>query len=495
MTEYLEGQPSMESSSQSTDGDKYRAKKIASPPRKSKQPSSLRRKSKQPPSSISTIVDTVTGMQKAASETYNTIQEWAQSPKDVARAVTPCGTGASRRNEPKASIKLFSYAEMLPERRPEVGESNTEKVIRALREFAEDAEENNSIYTEETNAYKSIYTEETRATADTSPDFSILRRLTACTGGGLSNLSVVKEEMNQAVGGVRDAWACVQREDDDQYPDEGASIATVDSEAVRLRRLTSWGTIGTVDTSYSEATFGTLQNYMDDDGRPIDPKLVEKMMSEKRQKKKKPSVKFEYPPISSVRECPRHHVEDLPILFFTEEELDQIEDDRECTEIADDVEVVAVSSSLTIADSPASPSSSVEPRVEEAPSSDSSSPAKGTNKFSAHLPTPRMWSKRKGGGTYFSFSQSEEAKSLCSPKSALLSPKDTSRGRAAQREDSSKPRRRACTPRRGAEPEIVEEEKVAEGIAETPMEKDDPRLIKSVQIYLRERSTFKSPTK
>jgi hypothetical protein len=320
--------------------------------------------------------------------------------------------------------------------------------------------------------------------------------LTACTGGGFTNLSVVKEEMKEAVGGVREAWACGQKEED-QYPGEVASVASVDSEAVRLRRLTSWGTIGTVETSYSEATLGTLQNNLDDDGRPIDPKLLEKMMSEKRQPKKKPTVKFEYPPISSVRECPRHNVEDLPMLFFTEEELDQIEDDRECTEIADDVEVVAVSSSVTIADSPASPSSSVEQSLQVAASSGSSSAATGTNKFSAHVPTPRMWSKRKGGGTYFSFSQSEEAKSPRSPKSSLLRPNDspTGRGRAAQREDSSKPRRHAGTPRRGSQPDIVEEEEVAEGIAETPTKKDDPRLIQSVQIYLRERSTLKSPTK
>jgi hypothetical protein len=446
----MDGQPSMESSSQSTDAGPI--KKIASPRR-----------------------------------TSNTIQAWAQSPKHASRVATPscgtspCGTRTTRPNEPKTSVKLFSNAEMFSyaEMNPEtVGTNN-----------------NVSHFTEE----------ETTASEDASLESSILRRLTACAGGGLPNHSEVKIAVGEAraawdlsdakvaVGEARAAMACGQRENDRDfhYPGPGASsLASEDSEAMRVRRLTSWGTIGTVDTSYSEATFGVLENNVDDDGNPIDPKLLEKMMSEKRQSQKKRTVKFEYPPISSVRECPRHHVEDLPMLFFTEEELYQIEDDRECTEIADDVEVVAVSSSVTY-DNPVSPSVSIESRKSKQSSGSSSVPSP-SNKLSAHIPSPRMWSKRKGSGTYFSFSQQEDSKSSHSPKSSLPPPIDSSRGRSAQPDDPSKPRRRASTPRRGSEPENGKEEDVTEGIEK----KDDSRLIKSVQIYLRERSTApKSPSK
>jgi hypothetical protein len=495
----------MESSSQSTDADinkNWPSKKIASPRRKSR--------SKQQPSSNSTIADTVAGMQKVASETFNTatetfntLQEWAQSPKDVSRVVTPCGVTSIRTsrptNEPKTSIKLFSYAEM----NPEIGDTSNANAgksmrARALRGLDEDTYDSISNYTEE----------ETKASsADMSLDSSLLRRLTACAGGGvvLPNLS----QMKMAVGEARAAWdvsdvkeavggamACGQSENDRdfRYPSSGASVASEDSEAMRVRRLTSWGTTGTVDTSYSEATIGMLDEHnFDDDGNLIDPKLLEKMMSEKRQSQtKKRTVKFDYPPISSVRECPRHNVEDLPMLFFTEEELYQIEDDRECTEIADDVEVVAVSSSVTAYDNPVSPSLSVESSKSKQsshtdPSSGSSSAPSPVNKFSAYNPTPRMWSKRKGGGNYFSFSQQEDSK-----KGSLLPPGDSSRGRAAHRDDPDKPRRRTGTPRRGSEPDTSSS---LEDVAEEIAKKDDSRLIKSVQIYLRERSTApKSPS-
>jgi hypothetical protein len=494
--QHLDGQPSMESSSQSTtDADKNwpSKKKIASPRRTSK--------SKQQLSSISTIADTVAEMQKVATETFNTIQEWAQSTKDVSRVVTPCGTGSLRTsrptNEPKASIKLFSYAEMNPEIVDNSNGNAAGKSLRgrALRGLDEETYDNLSNFTEE----------QSKASADVSLESSIVRRLTACAGGGvLPNLSEMKiavgearaawevSDVKEAVGGVRDAMACGPRcgqsayDRDFRYPGPEASVASEDSEAMRLRRLTSWGTIGTVDTSYSEATLGMLEHNVDDDGNPIDPKLLEKMMtSEKRQSQRKRKVKFEYPPISSVRECPRHNVEDLPMLFFTEEELYEIEDDRECTEMTDDVEVVAVSSSITTYDNPVSPSLSAESGKSKQssysdPSSGSSSAPSALNKFSAYNPTPRKWSKRKGVGAYFSFSQQEDSK-----KDSLPPPDDSNRGRATQRDDSSKPRRRAGTPRRGSEPVDTEEEDIAEGIAK----KEDHRLIKSVQIYLRERST------
>jgi len=87
----------------------------------------------------------------------------------------------------------------------------------------------------------------------------------------------------------------------------------------------------------------------DDDGSLIDPALVEAALKTKKKKKKgrgrrKKVVKFDYPPISSLRQYTRPAPEDLPNLFFTEHELDQIEDDRYSTMSTDDIEIVAVSS-------------------------------------------------------------------------------------------------------------------------------------------------------
>ena len=200
--------------------------------------------------------------------------------------------------------------------------------------------------------------------------------------------------------------------------DDGRSQATYDTwdeENSVLRRLGSWGTVNsqiTAGTIGTAATFGTmatcetegqsvigpvslalaaatakkqaeegisgadgqpqngdqlivppgsqnirkspvqLEQY-DDDGKLIDPALVEAAMKKRREKESKKKrrrrprkrvVKFDYPPISSLRQYPRPDPEDLPKLFFTEDELDQIEDDRYSTMSTDDIEIVAVSS-------------------------------------------------------------------------------------------------------------------------------------------------------
>lgn len=101
----------------------------------------------------------------------------------------------------------------------------------------------------------------------------------------------------------------------------------------------------------------------DDNGQRIDPLLVEaralkkqqyqsqneggslpKAKTRKRRERRKKVVRFDYPPIKSLRQYTRPDPEDLPKLFFTEDELDQIEDDRYSTMSTDDIEIVAVSS-------------------------------------------------------------------------------------------------------------------------------------------------------
>ena len=53
-------------------------------------------------------------------------------------------------------------------------------------------------------------------------------------------------------------------------------------------------------------------------------------------------VQFHYPPITSVRLRPRTESDEINQLFFAAEELDEIEDDRLCTRATDDVETLAV---------------------------------------------------------------------------------------------------------------------------------------------------------
>jgi len=58
-------------------------------------------------------------------------------------------------------------------------------------------------------------------------------------------------------------------------------------------------------------------------------------------KKKTRSVKFQYPVITSTHHRPMTEDDDIENLFFTEEEMDELEDDRYNTQFADHVEVLA----------------------------------------------------------------------------------------------------------------------------------------------------------
>ena len=132
-------------------------------------------------------------------------------------------------------------------------------------------------------------------------------------------------------------------------------------EAMQLRRLTSWGTVGTFETIETNATVdgegvkagGAVIE--DDDGIPLEGAqkllLKQKKLGAKQSaltQCRKRVVRFDYPPISSLRECPRTQPDQIKSLFFTEGELEQIEDDRYSTISADDVEIVAISTSTTM---------------------------------------------------------------------------------------------------------------------------------------------------
>jgi len=58
---------------------------------------------------------------------------------------------------------------------------------------------------------------------------------------------------------------------------------------------------------------------------------------------RKRAVSFDYPPVSSLKQYPCAAPEDIPNLFFSEEELNQAEEDRKAARSADDVECVHMS--------------------------------------------------------------------------------------------------------------------------------------------------------
>ena len=188
--------------------------------------------------------------------------------------------------------------------------------------------------------------------------------------GNSSTLSPTRRYKNRAAsapnGALLDAFIERQTNVDDSSTVFSYDSAT-EEEILQLRRLTSWATINTMETddaSYmagsitSESSFATNGTNpiqaVDDDGHVIPQILLEQAQRRRRQqqqqqqqmrKRRTKLVRFEYPPISRLRECPRHDPQDLPDLFFTEEELDEIEADRHSTLTADDVEIVAVQTS------------------------------------------------------------------------------------------------------------------------------------------------------
>ncbi|KAL7580166.1 hypothetical protein ACA910_012919 [Epithemia clementina (nom. ined.)] len=154
-----------------------------------------------------------------------------------------------------------------------------------------------------------------------NPDNVLLRmynRFTAC-------VSVISVSPRRAVS--------LMLEENEMWDFNDWETTEYDDEREQLQRLTSWNTLETVGTS--------ITNGSEKENGPTMTRKRTRRQSEGRKR----IVQFDYPIISSLKECPRPDPRDLPNLYFTEEELGQIEDDRESTYTADDVEVVCVSSS------------------------------------------------------------------------------------------------------------------------------------------------------
>jgi hypothetical protein len=275
----------------------------------------------------------------------------------------------------------------------------------------------------------------------------------------------MKDAVARAVNGdleaANDIWkfAAGSREDDDYTV---GTFDTLQEENNQIRRLGSWGTVnttasgGTCDTGFNsvepqktpvEIRFGLE----DDDGNAIDPVLLEKAQQHrgKRTPRREKLVKFAYPPIKSLRQCPRPNPEDLPDLFFTEGELDQIEDDRYSTMSTDDIEIVAVSSKAS--DSEPAPS-----------------------RFKS-FKSPRV---KRGAGATFADSPVNARHSLT-----------PSNGREPPEVVWKQTKGRTSTPRRRRNYEDDEEADFPTGTSVPKSPSNNGRLVKGVQIYLRERST------
>ena len=131
-----------------------------------------------------------------------------------------------------------------------------------------------------------------------------------------------------------DVHADEEYEEDDTY--QIYSLDTAAEEEAQMRRLASWSTVGTVQTLPSMK----IENVdsaaeLDENKNPETQDFNSKKASKKR-------VTFDYPPVSSLKQCPRADPLYMRDLFFTEEELNVYESDRRATYVADDIEIVAL---------------------------------------------------------------------------------------------------------------------------------------------------------
>lgn len=300
---------------------------------------------------------------------------------------------------------------------------------------------------------------------------SMFRLFTTCSSNNINDL---KELVGRAYKEVMSVQCGLDPDDYDNLTIPH-SLDTFDQEEdYRLRRLGSWNTLGTVNTLHTSGTHEmSAMQQLDDDGHPIDPKILQVTQENVRTKTTRQSrqVKFDYPPVSSMRQCPRADREDLPELFFTEEELEDYEADRECTRRTDDIEIVAISQSLSDLDQPreegktdeAYPAPHLSPRSTECTSPRAC--------FGSYVPTPKILNNRR---------RRESGPFPTSPISERESDgpeKRSSWGKSAKPTPES--------------PSVLATGRSRSPLPSPPATQGSPRLVKSVQIFLRERSTGK----
>lgn len=127
-----------------------------------------------------------------------------------------------------------------------------------------------------------------------------------------------------------------RRADISLLSDSGTFEGEMDKGDCLLQRATSWNTLETLPTN--ENANGDL-NYLNNDNDPNQGKEKGVKCSHSKH------VQFQYPPITSIRLRPRTQSNEINQLFFATKELEQIEDDRLDTKVADDVETLVVGAS------------------------------------------------------------------------------------------------------------------------------------------------------
>lgn len=302
--------------------------------------------------------------------------------------------------------------------------------------------------------------------------------------------------------------------------DDDESLYSLDTQAEderqQLQRMTSWatngsmettGTIrtqGTCDTARTHGEVATLDLPVDDEGNLIPQSLLDaaERRRQKRKARRKKVVKFDYPPIRSIRECPRAAPEDLPNLFFTEEELDEIEEDRENTKAADDVEIVAIDSFKSRDSNQSSRGSRnsnsdgdmrlfgrFSKSLSTDSSGDSNAPVAGFRNYNS---TPRLAKKQRDKSPHpfrrFARNRSQEKSRPVPPSPDRDFPSDE-RDRPPQDIDEAN----IYGPQDEYNHSLLSRSSLSqEDVAvhpSPPRKKQLKRLVKRVEIYLRERST------
>lgn len=198
----------------------------------------------------------------------------------------------------------------------------------------------------------------------------------------LDSFQQMRTNVQQRVKTLNPLWQCsassVHSHGDGRSPDSrGGGIMSfsdsgtfdyddLDHHRGLLQRIISWSSVG---TSYTMDDQSQSQSYTNTNThshshshshrttiisparQALEAKLAQPGgghtmgMANQNPKKKSATPKkvhFQYPPITSLRLRPRTQEEEIGKLFFVEDELDQIEDDRIGTEATDDVETLVV---------------------------------------------------------------------------------------------------------------------------------------------------------
>jgi hypothetical protein len=301
------------------------------------------------------FMDTVNDLRSVASGTFTSIQKWAQS-----QSLDDLGYPTVKSDDNAGFVAPWPRPPPSPLMKA-TSEATTGMPKRSVVDGGEVVKPTNK--------------QQSRDDSQSVERHTLLQDLTwpllACTSEVAENLprreqlsphiKKVKDTVFKAVNGdmkgASELWKFSVFDKEDDLISSG-SYDTLQEESNQIRRLASWNTVNTMLTTGTNGTYETGVSLgtegspveirigvADDDGNAIDPFLLSK--TQQTRDKRKPHrrervVKFDYPPIKSLRTCPRPNPEDLPELFFTEIELDQIEDDRYSTMSTDDVEIVAV---------------------------------------------------------------------------------------------------------------------------------------------------------